>query len=235
MPIRNFISSVFDLLFPPVCLGCSSPAAAEEKLLCIQCRHDLPLTSYHLRKDNEVYKKFYGRIDLEFASAMLHYHKKGIVHELIHNLKYHGHQEIGTLLGKWYAEDLKSVPAARNFDVVVPVPLHRKRRRERGYNQVDAFSAALSEGLGIAFDSSVLVRNLYSKTQTKKTFSARTEVRDELFSASADVRNHGRHFVLVDDVITTGATLEACAKALSKIPGVRLSIISIADTRDMGF
>lgn len=227
--------SLVDLLFPKVCLGCDSFLESNEAVICTSCRHDLPLTNYHLDSENELIKKFYGRIDLQFASAMMYYHKSGIVHELIHNLKYYKHQEIGTFLGNWYAEDLRNLEITKTFDVIIPVPLHKKRLRERGYNQVETFGKTLSENLKIPYDDTILVRNIYSKTQTKKSFLGRTDVKLDIFDVTFTEENYGKHFLLIDDVITTGSTLEACARAVLKIPEAKLSIVSMADTHNMGF
>lgn len=227
--------SLFNLLFPKVCLGCNLLLQSNENVICTSCRHDLPLTNYHLHAENELTKKFYGRINLQFGASMLYYHKHGIVHQLIHNLKYYKHQEVGTFLGNWYAEDLKNLASAKTFDVIIPVPLHKKRLKERGYNQVETFGKAISENLNIPYNSSILVRNIYSKTQTKKTFLGRTDVNLNVFDVSFSDEHHGKHFLLIDDVVTTGSTIEACARAVLKIPNSKLSIISIADTHNLGF
>lgn len=229
------LKSLFNLLFPKVCLACNTFLLSEEEIICTACRHELPLTNYHLETENELAKKFFGRIEFQFAASMMYYHKRGIVHELIHNLKYHGHQEIGTFLGNWYGEDLKCLEIVTDFDMIIPVPLHKKRLKERGFNQIDTFGIALSQKLNIPFTDTILFRNLYSKTQTKKNFLGRTDLNQEIFSAEATEADHGKHFLLVDDVITTGSTLEACARALLKIPGCKLSIVSIADTHNLGF
>lgn len=228
-------NSLFNLLFPKVCLACEAFLLANEEIVCISCRHDLPLTNYHLEMKNELTKKFFGRIDLQFGAAMMYYHKRGIVHELIHNLKYYKHQEIGAFLGNWYGEDLKSLEISKDFDLVIPVPLHKKRLKERGFNQIETFGKAISEKLGVPYNDTILVRNIYSKTQTKKNFLGRTEVNIEIFGVTFSEEDNGKHFLLVDDVITTGSTLEACANALLKIPDSRLSIVTIADTHNMGF
>ena len=228
-------NSLFNLLFPKVCLACDAFLLANEETICISCRHDLPLTNYHLEMKNELTKKFFGRIELQFGSAMMYYHKRGIVHELIHNLKYYKHQEIGTFLGNWYGEDLKPLAISKEFDFVIPVPLHKKRLKERGFNQIETFGKAISEKLGVPYDDTILIRTIYSKTQTKKNLLGRTEVNKEIFGVAFSESHHGKHFLLVDDVITTGSTLEACAHAILKIPGSKLSIVTIADTHNMGF
>ncbi|AWK03422.1 amidophosphoribosyltransferase [Flavobacterium crocinum] len=188
----------------------------------------MPLTQYHLDSKNEAIKKFYGKIDIQFASAFLYFNKKGMVQELIHNLKYKGHQEIGTVLGNWYAEDLKELQFEIPFDIVIPVPLHKKKFKERGYNQVTTFGKAIASGFQIPFNETILFRKVYSKTQSKKNLLGRSENIDNIFDSVLTEENQNKHFLLVDDVLTTGATLEACSRALLKIPGTKISIVCIA-------
>ena len=201
---------------------------SNEAVICTHCRHEMPLTQYHLDTNNEAVKKFYGKIEIQYASAFLYFNKKGIVQELIHNLKYKGHEEIGSVLGNWYVEDLKELNLEIPFDLVIPVPLHKRKFRERGYNQVTSFGKALAEGLNITFDDSVLYRKKYSKTQSKKNLLGRSENIENIFDVKLAEENHNKHFLLVDDVLTTGATLEACSRALLKIPGVKISIVCMA-------
>ncbi len=188
----------------------------------------MPLTQYHLDPKNEAVKKFYGKITIEHASALLYFNKKGIVQELIHNLKYKGREEIGTVLGNWYVEDLKQLNLETPFDIIIPVPLHPKKFRERGYNQVTTFGKALAKGLNICYDDSILYRKKYSKTQSKKNLAGRSDNIENLFDVIFTEENQNKHFLLVDDVLTTGATLEACSRALLKIPGSKISIVSMA-------
>ncbi len=220
--------SIINLFFPKVCSGCSSFLLSNENVICTVCRHNIPLTNHHLNPENDAFKKFYGRIPVVHTSALFYFHKKGIVQELIHNLKYKGHEEIGTILGEWYAEDLKTIDLLQSVDEIIPVPLHRRKLKERGYNQVTAFGKALSSGLNIDYNDSILVRNVYSKTQSKKNLLGRTEGIESTFDVSFTEKNHNKHFLLIDDVITTGATLEACSRALLKIPGAKISIVCMA-------
>jgi ComF family protein len=219
---------LLNLFFPLVCSGCNSFLLTNEKVICTLCRHHIPLTNHHLNPENEAFKKFYGRIPLEYASAFLYFHKKGIVQEIIHKLKYKGHQEIGSVLGNWYAEDLKEKTTVKTADIIIPVPLHKKKLRERGYNQVTTFGLALSKELDIPYNDSLLFRTTYSKTQSKKNRLDRSEGIDAVFDVYFNDRDHDKHYLLVDDVITTGATLEACSRALLKIPGARVSIVCMA-------
>ena len=220
--------SIINLFFPTVCSGCNSFLLTNENVICTVCRHDIPLTNHHLNPENEAFKKFYGRIPVLHTSALFYFHKKGIVQELIHNLKYKGHEEIGTVLGEWYAEDLKTIHLLQSVDEIIPVPLHPKKLKERGYNQVTAFGTSLSNSLSLNYNDSLLIRNVYSKTQSKKTLLGRTEGIETIFDVSFTDKNHNKHFLLIDDVITTGATLEACSRALLKIPGARISIVCMA-------
>lgn len=220
--------SLKNLFFPEVCAGCHTLLMTNETILCTNCRHEMPLTQYHLDSNNEAVKKFYGKIEIEYASAFLYFNKKGIVQELIHNLKYKGYEEIGTVMGNWYVEDLKNIKLNIPFDTVIPVPLHRKKFKERGYNQITTFGNALSKGLNIGYEDTVLFRKKYSKTQSKKNLLGRSEGIENVFDVHFSEENHNKHFLLVDDVLTTGATLEACSRALLKIPGAKISIVCMA-------
>jgi ComF family protein len=219
---------LINLFFPAVCAGCNSLLSSNEKVICTFCRHNIPLTNQHIYPENEAFKKFYGRIPIEYASALLYFHKKGIVQEIIHKLKYKGHQEIGTVLGHWYAQDLKEIVKLKTVDIIIPVPLHKRKFRERGYNQVTTFAKALSAELNVSYNDSLLKRKIYSKTQSKKSLLKRTEEIESLFDVSFTENDYDKHYLLIDDVITTGATLEACSLALLKIPGSKISIVCMA-------
>lgn len=223
--------NLINLFFPKACSGCNSFLLANENVICTVCRHEIPLTNHHKIENNEAVVKFYGRIPIEFAAALFYFHKKGIVQEMIHKLKYKGHQEVGTAIGYWYAEELKRIAELNSVDYIIPVPLHKKRLKERGYNQVEAFGKSLSESMAIPYNDTVLIRNVYSKTQTKKNLLGRSEVVGSIFSAVYNDSLHNKHFMLIDDVITTGSTLEACGRELLKIPGAKLSIVCMAMTQ----
>jgi ComF family protein len=222
--------SILELFFPKVCYACRSPFVQNEIVVCTECRHAFPLTQHIEMENNEMLKKFYGKLSVEHVSSLLYFHKKGIVQELIHHLKYKDKQEIGTFLGEWYAEELKTVHQKLRFDGIIPVPLHQKRLRERGYNQLTTFGQALSKTLQLPFYETILRRESYAITQTKKSFFERIDDPKTKFTVSFSETNHNKHFLLIDDVMTTGATLEQCGKALLSIPGTRISIACMAYT-----
>lgn len=222
------LNSLINLFFPKVCAGCKSFIGSNEYVICTLCRHELPLTNHHLNPENEAFKRFYGRIPVEYVSAFLYFHKKGMVQEIIHNLKYKGHEEIGTFLGEWYASDLENCAIMKDVDVIIPVPLHKKRLKKRGYNQVTNFGLALSKNFEIPLKDSILKRKVYSKTQSKKNLLGRMDGIETVFDVDFKEEDSNKHYLLIDDVITTGATLEACSKALLKIPGTKISIICMA-------
>jgi ComF family protein len=220
--------SLINLFYPRVCSGCNSFLLTDEIVICTVCRHEIPLSNFHNNPNNEAFAKFYGKVPIEFVAALFYFHKKGIVQEMIHKLKYKGHEEIGEAIGFWYAEELKNVKEIHEIDCIIPVPLHSRKLKERGYNQVTSFGKALSESLSIPYNDSVLVRTVYSKTQTKKNLLGRTELVSTLFDVHFDATMHGKHFLLIDDIITTGSTLEACSRALLKIPNAKVSIVCMA-------
>ena len=222
------IKSLFNLFFPPACLGCNRFLSTNEAVICTQCRHDIPLTNQHLHQENEVLTKLYGRLPLEHASALMYFHKKGIAQELIHNLKYRGHQEVGDLMGNWYGSALKMCENLQTIDAIIPIPLHGKRLKKRGYNQLTTFGKALSKELNCPLNETILKRMQNSKTQTFKNLLSRNEIKSHTFQAHFSENDHNKHFLLIDDVITTGATLEAAGKALLEIPNIKISVVCMA-------
>ncbi len=220
--------NLVNLFFPKVCLGCKAFLLQNETPICTSCRHEMPVTNFHQNPNNEAFQKFYGRVAIEFAVAFLYFQKKGIVQELLHNLKYRGHQEIGTLIGDWYAPDLKTIELLQTIDIILPVPLHKKRLKQRGYNQVTTFGEALSIHLEKPYNSMIIKRNIYSETQVFKNLFGRNDLKQNIFGVTFSEKEHNKHFLIIDDIITTGATLEACAREVLKIPGAKVSILCMA-------
>jgi ComF family protein len=221
-------NSILNLFFPKVCYACSGLLTDNEIHICTSCRHNLPVTNFHFENNNTVEKVFYGRVKLENATALLRFQKKGIVQHLLHNLKYRSHETISTVLGEWLGNELKTVEAYANIDVVIPVPLHKNKLKQRGYNQVAKFGIEIAKALNAEYIDSVLVKTTATKTQVFKNRIARWNNSNEVFTIINANRIEGKHVLLVDDIITSGATIEACVNILNKAKNVKISVATMA-------
>ena len=224
------IKNLLNLFFPQICSACSNHLSDNELQICTNCRHQLPVTNFHDDPENAVHKMLYGRVKLEHATALLHFSKKGKVQQLMHNLKYRGQEAIGQRLGEWLGEELKLLKSYQSIDVVVPVPLHKSKLKVRGYNQVDKFGQALAVALNATYNPSVLIKTANTKTQVFKDRLKRQSNTNGHFDLVNTDNLKGKHVLLVDDIITTGATIEACASQLLKIEGLQLSLATMAIT-----
>lgn len=222
------MKSVINLFFPKVCYACSNYLSDNEDTICINCRHDLPVTEFHFNDDDTVKKVLRGRAKIEHATALFRYEKKGPVQQLIHGLKYKGYKHIGELLGDWLGGELNEVNAYQNIDMVIPVPMHIKKLKKRGYNQVEKFGQHIAKALNAEYVDDVLVKISDTKSQTTKGRLARWNNNNEVFAIKNILKIEGKHVLLVDDIITTGATLEACSSALSQAKIIKISIATMA-------
>lgn len=229
----SFLDSLLHTFFPRICYGCGTDLARTEQWLCIQCAQNMPVTGYHRIKNNAIERIFWGRIPLEQAASFLFFTKNGMVQHLLHALKYQKVPELGRHLGARYAQCLADDNAFASVDLIVPVPLHPSKQRKRGYNQSEVFALGLSEVLLKPVRNDILIRNTPTETQTHKNRSERWENVKDVFVVNADKKDQliNKHILLTDDVLTTGATLEACAIKLLKIPGVKVSLVTIATAK----
>ncbi|MDP4281020.1 MAG: ComF family protein [Bacteroidota bacterium] len=223
-----WIEDFFSLVFPKICVACGNNLLKNEFVICTRCEYHLPKTGFHLDPENPASRLFWGRVRLENCASYLFFTKGEKVQRMIHHLKYKGRKDIGFFLGKRYGYSLRESPSFMSVEVIVPVPLHKKRLMQRGYNQSEQFANGLKASMGIPVDSYALIRTKNTGTQTKKSRFSRWENVAEMFYVPDPSRIAGKHVLLVDDVITTGATLEACARAMLKFPGVKVSVASIA-------
>lgn len=219
-----------NLLYPRFCQSCQKILLKNEAVVCTSCIHELPVTNYHSDNENATFKVFYGRINIEHATSLLLFEKKGKVQQLIHNLKYRGQEEVGEFLGNWMGKELSETPGFDEITAVVPVPLHKAKLKKRGYNQVDRFGKQIALALQVPYIDSVLLKRSVSTSQTLKTRLTRWGTIEETFEIENPELLHNAHILIVDDLVTTGATLEACSGKLMGIPGVKISIATMAIT-----
>ncbi len=222
------VINLLNLFFPKVCYACTTLLADNERHICTVCRHGLPVTNYHFEDNDTVKKILYGRQKIEEATALLKFHKRGIVQQLLHNLKYKGHDVISEVLGEWLGNELKSVEKYKAVDLVIPVPLHKRKLRKRGYNQVAKFGHEIAKALNVPYLDNVLIKTSTTKTQVFKKRIARWNNFEEVFTIKNLDLIKGKHILLVDDIITTGATMEACANVLNKAENIKISIATMA-------
>ena len=222
------LASLQRLFFPEHCQCCTIPLLSGEQVVCTRCRHDLPVTDFHTYNDPYIKKVFYGRLKLEQATALLYFEKKGPVQQLLHNLKYRKQYKISAFLGNWLGGELSVLGTYDTIDVVIPVPVHPKKMKTRGYNQVAGFGKVLASTLDAQYDDRLLLKSKNTKTQVFKGRFTRSDEVLDAFSIKTIDRYKGHHILLCDDILTTGATLEACALQLLKIPEIRLSIAVMA-------
>lgn len=230
MKKMKLYKDIFQLFFPDVCLSCKSQLSKNETVICTKCRHDFLLTNSTDKPENIIEKSFYGRVKIEEATALFYFHKKGQIQQLIHELKYRGHQEIGILFGNWLGNELIESNRFKNIDCIVPVPLHRKKFIKRGYNQLTKFGNSLSSILKLPYIENKLSKIETTETQTHKSKIARWKNVKEQFHLTDATFFENKHILLIDDVITTGATIEACSNELLKSKNVKISIAVMAYT-----
>ena len=220
----DFIS----LLFPRLCYACGNHLMRNEYLICTECYVVIPRTNYHSIQDNPVAQLFWGRRMIERAAAFSYYNKGSRIRNLIHNLKYKGIREIGYELGRIYGQSLKSSGFICDIDLVIPVPLHPVKKRIRGFNQSESISRGIADITMLPVDVNSLARIMVSATQTKRSRYDRWTNVEGIFQVIDPQNIIGKHVLLVDDVITTGSTIESCTNELLKVEGVKVSVVALA-------
>ncbi|MGZ3756869.1 MAG: ComF family protein [Mucilaginibacter sp.] len=226
--LGSYLADFVSLLFPQLCAACGASLVANEELICTDCRYSLPFTNFHLQPDNIVARQFWGKIKVEAVYSLYYFAKGGKVQSLMHHFKYKGMHRIGDLLGNIAGDQLRKNDIFKTVDLIIPVPLHKSRLKERGYNQSACFAEGLSVKLNAPVDEHNLVRVRATETQTHKSRFSRFENMQEVFQVKNPDVLVDKHVLLVDDVVTTGSTLEACGLQLLQIPGLKLSIVTIA-------
>ncbi|MDZ7845306.1 MAG: phosphoribosyltransferase family protein [Owenweeksia sp.] len=224
----SHINDLINLLYPKECLGCQQPLLTGEELICTGCMTALPRTNFHRHADNEVSRNFTGRCRLEKATSYLYFAKTGLVQRLMHAFKYKGQAAIGSLMGRIMGRDLWRAGFLSGIDFLIPVPLHEQKIASRGYNQSEILAQGVSERSGIPVMTHNLVRQSFSETQTRKSRFARWQNVEHIFALQKPEEVENAHLMLVDDVITTGSTIEARATQLEAVTGTRVSLLTLA-------
>jgi ComF family protein len=225
----DVVNDFIHLFYPDCCSACSAALVKGERIICTECLISLPQTNYHLEPENLLRRRLEGRLPVTDVLAFLKFTKNGKIQRLLHNLKYRRQPEIGIALGKLYGHRLRDAGVKLGADMLVPVPLHASRLRKRGYNQSGKFAEGLSEVLGIPVREEVLLRKTRTDTQTRKNKLRRWENVSEVFAVADEAAIKGRHILIADDVITTGATVEACGQVLLASGAEKVSIVCIAE------
>ena len=219
---------VADQVFPRVCPLCGNILQDKEKWICLQCLGDLPGTGFRDPEDNPAARIFWGRIPFSGVISFLYYEKGNKTSRLIREIKYRGNKELGYEMGQYFGRRITGMWPFAGVDLVVPVPLHRRKKRMRGFNQSEWVARGFADALGKPLDHTNLYRKIFNPTQTRKNRYQRWENVEGIFGLRDPSLFSGKHLLLVDDVITTGATLEACSSAILSLAGARISIASLA-------
>lgn len=225
--LATAINSLIHLAFPHLCAGCGSDILTREHLLCLDCLSSLPQTSFHLHPNNPVEKLFWGRLPLTSATAQYYFTKQSVMQRLMHELKYKGNKEAGWYLGRLMGQQLHASNRFRQIDALIPLPLFPTKEHQRGYNQATLLCEGISRETGKPVLKNAVARTQHTESQTKKTRVERWQNMEGRFEVHDAGAIQGKHLLLVDDVVTTGATLEACGQELLQAPDVRLSIATL--------
>ena len=224
----SLIDALIGLFYPSVCAACGNTLYRWEHLVCTRCRSFLPRTGYEQDEDNPLARLFYGKVRLKAVTSCYFFSKAGKVQHLIHELKYKGNADAGLFLGQELGKSIKNATLFQGIDYLIPVPLHPKKEKKRGYNQSMVIARGIAEVTGIPIGDKFLLRSVNTATQTHKTKEERWQNVKDIFELRHPEQLEGKYVLLIDDVLTTGATLEACALILSVVPGITISCATVA-------
>ena len=228
MSLSRIFRDVLNLFYPTSCEACGDELLGNEKWLCVSCWIAMPKTNFHLQSPNPVEQRFVGRIPILHASSMYYFNKDTRIQEVLHALKYKNKKDIGIELGRRFGHELLDCEWISEIDVILPVPLSKQKLKSRGYNQSECIARGLSEILDIPVDTDAVLRRKNTKSQTSMTIAQRIENVKGAFEVANASSLIGKHILLVDDVLTTGSTLESCAREIVKVPDTKISLLTLA-------
>jgi len=227
-----WITSLFDdfisLIYPKICLGCNNSLLKHEQCICTICQFHIPKTNHFKEKKNDLQKLFWGKVQLNHAAALYEFVKDSPLQKMIHALKYEENQEVGIYLGKQIAYEIEDSTLLKGIDYIIPVPLHPKKEKLRGYNQSMSIAKGIQEILKTEIEITTLQRTVDTESQTKKNKYSRWENVGNVIEIRDLEKLKHKHILLIDDVVTTGSTLESCVTTLQQIEGIKVSIVTIA-------
>lgn len=224
----KFLNHIVNLFYPRVCAACGNLLMSKEETVCLSCRYLLPKTLYEKNADNPLAQMFYGQINFHAVTAEFFFSKTGKVQHLLHQLKYEGNKDAGFFLGQQLGESIKETELFQEIDYIIPIPLHPKKEHIRGYNQSHVIAQGVEDVTEIPIMKDCLYRKVFTSTQTKKSREERWDNVKDIFDIKNGERLKGQHVLLIDDVLTTGATLMAAGKTLSQIPDIKISVATAA-------
>lgn len=225
--MKNILNSFLSLFFPHLCCVCKKRLSQHEKHICLDCLAQLPKTNYHNQPENRLVDFFAGRFSFQRAAAFAYFVKGGSIQQIVHELKYNNNAELGVFMGELCGATLKNGDFISDIDFLVPVPLHPKRQMQRGYNQAHEIAKGIAVKTTKQIDTTTLVRTVNNPSQTKNSRFERWANVEDVFSITDSTVFENKHILLIDDVITTGSTIEACAKEILKCEGSKVSILAI--------
>ena len=226
--LKPLLTDLLNIIYPNLCVTCGEILMRGERCLCLSCLYNVPKTNYHLESDNPIEVRFWGKVPTFRATAFFFFNKGSAFQKLLHDLKYKNNKKLGFVLGKYAGADLLNCSDFSSVNTIVPVPLHPKKFRQRGYNQSEWIGKGLSEIMNIPQNTENLIRIKENVSQTQKSVYQRYENTEGIFALNDEKLFEGQHILLVDDVLTTGSTLEACVQALLKTKDIKISIFTLA-------
>lgn len=226
--MKNFFKSFAQLLFPDLCVCCKGFLINQERFVCDMCNYNLPRYEFNELKNNDLRKKFWGILPLEECLAYLFFRQNNEVQKIIHELKYNGNNEIGFTMGQAFGHFIMSFDRLDDIDFIIPIPLHKKREDQRGFNQAEIIANGVSNIIKVPVLNNVLRRVVNNKSQTNRNRTDRSINTDNIFKVQNLKLLQGKHILLIDDVITTGATIISCGNSLLRVNDLKLSVASLA-------
>ena len=228
--MKKWIRSFFDLFFPKICIYCGAPLVEGEEYICCECILQLPRTNFYQKEGNLAEQLFWGKVQFCKIASYLYFYKRGITQKIIHSLKYKGEKRLGATMGKLMSNEMINSAFFEGIDLILPIPLHDNKLKKRGYNQSEWIAKGISDVTGIPICADVLYRTIETSSQTNQSVYDRWMNTRNTFGIKDISQLKDKHILLVDDVLTTGATLVACIETIEKQTSCKISILTLAFT-----